>query len=91
MSSFTNDLQDSHRGEKGPHRFLRVRVAPCAIAKRLSGSQLHVCPVCLIRLNAGSVDVPAGAGGMHLFPSTGGKGSAGCEPPPTRMVAVHGR
>jgi len=77
MRSFRNDLQDSHRGEKGPHRFLRVRVAPCALEKRLSGSRLHVCPVCLIRLNAGSADVPAGAGGLHLFTINGRLGVSG--------------
>lgn len=77
MSSFRNDLQDSHRGEKGPHRFLRVCVAPCALAKRLSGSQLHVFPVCLIRLNVGSAVVPAGAGGLHLFTVNGRQGVSG--------------
>lgn len=75
MSSYTNDLQDSHHGEKGPHRFLRVCVAPCALAKRLSGSQLHVFPVCLIRLNTGSAVV--GAGGLHLFTVNGLQGVSG--------------
>lgn len=41
------------------------------------GHGFHVSPVSLIRLKTGSADVPAGAGGLHLFTVNGRLGVSG--------------